>query len=63
MPVNRGHYGALDVSAPGEMSACPLYFVHLSVFPLCNEGKKWSGEAISAWNLKQSMHGCHGSCD
>lgn len=33
MPVNPSHYALLDISAPGETSACPLCFVGMSVFP------------------------------
>lgn len=40
MPVNPSHYGLLDVPAPGEMSACPLCFVRLSVFPCLMERRR-----------------------
>lgn len=49
MPVNPGHYGLLDVPAPGETSACPLCFVRLSVFPCLMERSiaevVWRGNA------------------
>lgn len=55
MPVSPGHYGLLlDVSAPGETSACPLCFVRLSVFHCLNGEKKRPGEWMSASELRNN---------